>query len=182
MTTPRPLDSPLIVTLRFDPGTFDRLDALRARFFPPERNLIPAHLSLFHALPGAEIESVSDELEAAAACSAPIRLRFGSVMPLGSGMALKADAPGLSRVHRRLADAFGAWLTPQDRQPLRPHVTLMNKADRADARHALAQYRDEFTPFDGLGDALGLWAYLGGPWQSLARYPLSGPTSSPSEH
>ena len=180
---PRPPDvpttAPLIVTLGFDPMTFERLDALRTRFFPPERNRVPAHLSLFHALPGPESEAVADALEAAASGSPTIPLRFLAVMPLGSGMALKVDAPGLSRVHRRLADTFEPWLTPQDRQPLRPHVTLMNKADRHAARHALEQYRAEFEPVDGLGVSLDLWAYLGGPWRPLARYPFHGPTRFP---
>ena len=52
---------PLIVTLKLDPVTFSRLDALRRAHFPAHSNLIPAHLSLFHKLEG----EVADVLRAA---------------------------------------------------------------------------------------------------------------------
>jgi 2'-5' RNA ligase len=170
----QPPTSPLIVTLGFDEGTFARLDALRRRFFPSERNLIPAHLSLFHALPPGEIAAVSAELAEAAGSRPPISLQFSSVRSLGSGFALAVDAHGLPALHRRLAVAFAPWLSSQDRQPFVPHVTIMNKADRLAARLGLAGFRDEFEPWSGTGDSLLLWAYLGGPWEALARYPFSG--------
>ncbi|QDV33177.1 2'-5' RNA ligase family protein [Tautonia plasticadhaerens] len=173
---PRPT-TPLIVTLGFDAETFDRLDGLRRRFFPTDRNLIPAHLSLFHALPPEELDAVSAELGEAAGARPPIALRFSKVVPLGSGFALGLDVPGLAPLHRRLDDAFSPWLSPQDRQTFRPHVTLMNKADRTAARVGLAAYRDEFEPWTGMGDSLRLWAYLGGPWRPLARYPFHGDPS-----
>lgn len=43
---------PLILALKLEQPAFERLDALRRAYFPPERNVIPAHLTLFHALPG----------------------------------------------------------------------------------------------------------------------------------
>ena len=45
---------PFLVTLGFDEATFTRLEELRRRYFPPERNVVPAHLSLFHRLPPEE--------------------------------------------------------------------------------------------------------------------------------
>ena len=51
-------EAPLILTLRFDGEAFARLDDLRRAHFPPERNQIPAHLTLFHALPGEALEEV----------------------------------------------------------------------------------------------------------------------------
>ena len=49
---------PLILTLMLDEGTQAWLDALRRAQFPPERNLVPAHVTLFHALPGGELDAV----------------------------------------------------------------------------------------------------------------------------
>jgi hypothetical protein len=170
----QPPRAPLIVTLGFDEGTFARLEALRRRFFRPGRNLIPAHLSLFHALPPDELATITAELAEAAGSRPPIPLQFPSVRSLGSGFALAVEAPGLPSLHRRLAVAFSPWLSSQDRQPLLPHVTLMNKADRRAARLGLATFRGEFEPWSGIGDSLLLWAYHGGPWEALARYPFSG--------
>ncbi|NJM07417.1 2'-5' RNA ligase family protein [Candidatus Gracilibacteria bacterium] len=57
-------EEPLILTVLLDEDTFRRFDGLRRTHFPPQRNLIPAHITLFHALPAIE--------EQAAAC---LRLR-----------------------------------------------------------------------------------------------------------
>lgn len=40
-----------ILTLHLDPTAQSRFEALRQRHYPPERNQIPAHLTLFHTLP-----------------------------------------------------------------------------------------------------------------------------------
>jgi len=159
-----------VVTLGFDGETFGRLDALRSRHFPPARNLVPAHVSLFHSLPPHEGEAVGRALAAAAEAPGPIPLRFAGLMRLGSGVALRVEAPGLAAVHRTLAAAFAPWLTAQDRQPFRPHVTVMNKADRADAELAYESLGAAWEPWEGLGTGLLLWTYQGGPWDAVAEY------------
>ena len=42
---------PLIVTAELGPADFAWLDAQRRAHFPPERNQLAAHLTMFHALP-----------------------------------------------------------------------------------------------------------------------------------
>lgn len=164
---------PFVVTLGFDPETFGRLDALRRRFFPPERNVVPAHLSLFHHLPPGEGAAIARSLDAAAS-HGPIPLAFPGLKRLGGGMAVTVEAPGLKALHGRLSAAFGPWLTPQDRQPLRPHVTLMNKADKAAAALAFESLRASWERWAGTGTDLLLWSYRGGPWAFVAAYPLRG--------
>ena len=39
-----------ILTAEMDEDSFGWLDRLRRRYFPPERNFLPAHLTLFHLL------------------------------------------------------------------------------------------------------------------------------------
>jgi 2'-5' RNA ligase superfamily protein len=39
-----------ILTVRLDDASFGRLQDWRMRHFPPERNYLPAHLTLFHTL------------------------------------------------------------------------------------------------------------------------------------
>ena len=51
--------APLILTLKLDQASFTRLDALRQAHFPPERNWLSAHLTLFHHLPGDQRPSSS---------------------------------------------------------------------------------------------------------------------------
>src|SRR5438309_188402 len=133
------MEAPLVLTLGFDPATHGRLQALRNRYFPPERNVVPAHLSLLHQLPGGEAPAVRAALATLAAATAPVPLRFAAPRKLGNGVALPVEAPELLALFGRLKAAFGPWLMPQDRQPFRPHVTVQNKAPREAVDRALAE-------------------------------------------
>lgn len=163
---------PLLVTLDLDPASFDRLQALRTRYFPPERNVVPAHVSLFHALPGSELRSIRETLNATT--RPPITIRFGTLKRLGGGMAISMESSELAAVHGHLSREFFSWLTPQDRQPYRPHVTIMNKAEPYQAALAFAELSASWTPLEGTGQGLLLWEYLGGPWRPVDRFPFSG--------
>jgi hypothetical protein len=167
-----PALAPLLVTLELDAESFSRLEGLRRRYFPPARNLIPAHLSLFHKLPAEEHPTLVHVLGDAAARPCP-PLHFGRLRRLGQGMAVAVESRELGAVHQQLAEAFAAWLTPQDRQPFRPHVTLMNKATPEEAARAFAELEATWTPWEGWGEALLLWRYLGGPWERVQRYPFA---------
>ena len=43
---------PFVLTLEMDGESFARFNELRQAHYPPERNLVPAHVTLFHRLPG----------------------------------------------------------------------------------------------------------------------------------
>ena len=156
---------PLIVTLKLDPATFSRVDALRRAHFPSHLNFIPAHLSLFHKLEG----DVSGALRAAAR-RPKIALTFSGYRLMGRGVCLKVESPELMALHRDLAAAFHERLTPQDRQGFGPHVTIQNKVAPETARALLAEFAAGFTPFEGVGEGLLLWRYLGGPWELEAEF------------
>ncbi len=151
-----------------DGPTFARLDALRRAHFPPERNVIPAHISLFHQLVG----EVAAPIEAAAARD-PIPLRFSRVHRLGRGAAFAVESPELQALHAGLAQAFADQLAPQDRQPFRPHVTIQNKAEPEVAKATFDALSAGFEPWMGTGVALLLWRYLGGPWALERAFPFS---------
>ena len=164
--------APLILTLGMDGDSFARLDALRRAHFPPERNFLPAHLTLFHHLPGDDPASIAAGLrEVQAGRSRPL-LRATGLRFLGKGVAYGFDAPALAEVRAALAARWAAYLTPQDRQPFRPHVTIQNKAAPAEARALLERLEAGFEPFRMLGESLLLWRYLGGPWQPLGEFPF----------
>ena len=52
--------APLIITAALDEGGFDWFDDLRRAHFPAHRNVVPAHLTLFHALPGEQEARVAE--------------------------------------------------------------------------------------------------------------------------
>jgi hypothetical protein len=169
-----PAAPPLVVTLGLDPAAFARLDAERRAHFPPARNLVPAHLTLFHALPGAEEGVVVRELGAAAVAHPPPVLRLASLRFTGRGVAYAVESPPLAALRGRLAAAFAPWLGAQDRQGWRPHVTVQNKAAPEAARATHAALLARFAAWEARGEALLLWRYLGGPWEAAGRFPFSG--------
>ncbi|MBC7167927.1 2'-5' RNA ligase family protein [Phenylobacterium sp.] len=160
---------PLIVTAALDEGAFAWFDDLRRSHFPKGRNQVPAHLTLFHALPGAEETAVAEVLKAAAGRRAPMRLEVRGPWFLGRGVAYRIASPELEDLRAELAAAFSGWLTPQDRAPFRPHITIQNKAEPDAARALLEDLQQAFEPFDIWAEGLEVWRYLGGPWSPAAR-------------
>jgi 2'-5' RNA ligase len=160
---------PLIVTLLLEETAQARFDRLRAAHFPPERNHLAAHVTLFHALPGEREDAVAADL-AAAADRLPFDVAVTGVRFLGRGVAYTLGSAELAEVRAGLAAAWEAWLTRQDRQRHAPHVTVQNKVDPAVARALHAQLSAAFEPGSVGARGLGLWRYLGGPWEPVARY------------
>lgn len=159
----------MIVTLRLDVTSFDRLDALRRAHFPAHLNVIPAHLSLFHKLEG----DVTEALRAASR-RPKIPLTFAGYRLMGRGVCLKVESPDLMALRKTLAAGFDDQLTPQDRQGFGPHVTIQNKVAPDVARTLRNTLAEGFTPFDGVGEGLLLWRYLGGPWRLEAEFAFTG--------
>lgn len=163
-------EQPLILTLKLDQRSFDYFDGLRRQYFPPERNIIPAHVSLFHALPGSQEAAIRETLSAVCADTPATPLHFNQLRFLGKGVAVAADSPELARLHGLLAARWQAWLSPQDRQPFRPHVTLQNKVTPEAARALYDQLAAGWQPMTARGKGLLLWRYLGGPWDFVNEF------------
>lgn len=161
---------PLILTLQLDPQTFTLLNELRKAHFPPERNIVPAHVTLFHALPGAEEELISAQLAALAASTTTLPLAFPALRFLGRGVALEVTSPALLLLRQQLAQGWAAWLSPQDCQPYRPHVTLQNKVSSEQARRLHDELSASWQGLAGHAQGLILWRYLGGPWEQAAGF------------
>ncbi len=163
----------LILTLRLDEASFARFEGERRAHFPPERNFIPAHLTLFHAL--RDEEEVTARLGAVCAATPALSLRVSGLRSLGRGVAYEIEAPELIRLRCDLAAHWHEALTPQDRQGWRPHVTVQNKVAPEAARTLLAELSARFQPWEARGEGLLLWRYLGGPWEALGEFPFTGP-------
>jgi hypothetical protein len=163
--------SAIIVTATFGDGDNGWLQDLRRTHYPPERNRVPAHLTLFRQLP----PSVEDELATRLARFAAARTPFASVvgiMDLGEGTALKVESDDLVRIRDELADVFQGLLTPQDLAFWRPHVTIQNKVARREARALQRELRATFRPRPLSIKALAAWRYRDGPWEPIRTWPF----------
>lgn len=168
-------EQPLILTARMDTAAFRYFNALRRAHFPVERNYLPAHLTLFHQLPGAEEHRLRSLLGELAASTAPFALAVEGVISLGRGTAYRLEAGPLGTLRQQIALAFHNTLSAQDRQPYRrPHVTVQNKVSPATARELQERLRSQVAPARVVVEGLLLWRYRGGPWEALAAFPFAG--------
>jgi hypothetical protein len=147
---------PLILTLALDASAEAFFEAARRRWFPPERNLIPAHVTLFHHLPGSDCAGIGDDIAVLCARQRPAPLMVDGLRFLGRGVAYSLSAPEMAAFRAALARLWAGGLTP--------HVTVQNKVDPAEARALHAHLSDGFTPFTASATGVRLWRYLGGPW------------------
>jgi hypothetical protein len=156
----------LIITLRLDDKSMAFFNEQRKTYFPPERNFLQAHLTLFHHLPDEPgiINHIKNLKQPT------FELQVNGLINLGAGVAYKADSEDLYRLHQHLCKLFLKDLTLQDQQPLRPHITVMNKSTPERARTLKDILNRDFKPFMASAIGLDLWFYLGGPWQHKCFY------------
>ncbi|HEU4697187.1 MAG TPA: 2'-5' RNA ligase family protein [Sphingomicrobium sp.] len=159
----------LIVTAEIGRAELAWLDRLRRAHYPAERNQLPAHLTMFHALPPSAESEVGSTLARMASRGRP-RASLQGLMDLGGGIAFRVVSEDLDLIRRELAGDFHGLLSAQDSGGWRPHVTIQNKVAPKQARALLAELEGEFRPRPLPISGLGLHRYLGGPWEKLAVY------------
>ena len=167
-------EDPFIVTALLPRDLHQWATALRTRHFPPERNYLEAHVTLFHALPASAAGEVRRALAGEAAASAPVPGRLVGVMSLGRGTALKLESPALLALRDRLAERFHGLLTAQDSHRPRLHVTIQNKVAPEQARALQAELAGQVEPRPFAFRGLGLYTYRGGPWEAVHDYSFRG--------
>ena len=162
-----------VLTVRLDPESQAGFDQLRRQHFPPERNLIAAHVTLFHTLP--DEAWVATQLTELATGQASFPVNVTGVRSLGKGVAYTLASASLQSLHRALAESFASELTPQDRQRFQPHVVVQNKVTPAAAQMLLRSLEAGFLPWSVQAVGLDLWHYLGGPWELAQSFPFRSP-------
>lgn len=165
---------PLILSAQLPPDIHRWATRLRAAHYPPERNFLEAHVTLFHALPA----PMEPELLTYLAClcrgiSAP-PARLGGVMNLGGGTALGIDSPALLGLREEIAGHCHGMLTAQDQGQPRLHITIQNKVARQLASRLQRELSHTVEPRDFRFVGLQLYRYRGGPWEPVKRFAFRG--------
>ncbi|KAI3397669.1 hypothetical protein diail_10438, partial [Diaporthe ilicicola] len=157
-----PLQSPeeavYVLTLTTTSSLSEPLNALRRAHFLPHLNRTPAHLTLFHALPGSQLGRITAALEEHCEAQQPLRLATGRVFRMRRGQ---------------------GWmdvLSEQDRRGWRPHWTVQNKADSDEAVDAaMREVRSGFRDAEGLATGCTLWRYeKSGRWTFERKFDFEG--------
>ena len=165
--------SALIVTADFASDDFAWLEGLRRAHYPPGRNQVKAHLTMFHALPPSSEAEAKRQLSEVARRPMPSAMIAG-VMNLGGGVAFRVVSEELDAIRDEIADHFHGMLTAQDAAGWRPHITIQNKVAPRQARALMAMLEQAFRPRPLAITGISLHRYLGGPWDTLATYKFRG--------
>jgi hypothetical protein len=166
--------APIIITAQMGKADQGWADALRSRHFPPERNQVKAHITLFHHLPPTHLPEIKARLAAMAReCAAPPAM-LSEVMLLGRGVAYRVDCPELVAMRDELAEGFTGLLTPQDQARPRLHITVQNKVEPKLAKALHAELTASFQPRPLAISGLSAFYYRGGPWDAIQSWSFSG--------
>ena len=166
--------APFIVTAELPADLFSWADGLRRAHFPPERNHLAAHVTLFHAFAPSLRAELLVLLKALAARHAPVPARVMGLMNLGRGTAIALESPAMLALRQALADHFHGALSAQDQHPPRLHITIQNKVDPAAARALQAALAGAIPARAFAFTGLGLHLYRGGPWEAAGIFPFRG--------
>jgi hypothetical protein len=184
--------APLVVTALFGRQDHAWFNSLRREHYPPERNTVDAHLTLFHQLPPSAADELKHRLSQQVRGVRAPRAKVTGLIALGGGTAYRIEAPELVAIREGLVEAFRGLLTPQDAGRWRPHVTIQNKVPRREARTlqqklratfrprplairalaktVIAALARDFQPREVEIAGLASWWYRGGPWEPHSRH------------
>jgi hypothetical protein len=166
--------SALIITLQMDAATAAHFTELRRLHFPPERNWLDAHITLFHALPLSATDDVLRDVADIACTTDAFRMSVDRLLFLGGGVAYAVSTERGAGLRRALAARWDAWLSRQDRAwHGRLHVTVQNKVEPSVARALHAELARDFAPWEVDATGLQVWHYVGGPWEPVATLPFA---------
>lgn len=166
--------APLILTALLPKDMHAWATALRTRHFPPQRNYLEAHVTLFHAIPAHSEAEVVGALKQFAAEFAPVDAELVGLISLGRGTAFKLHSPGVLRLRDGIADHLRGMLTAQDQHRPLLHVTIQNKVSPAEAKALQAALEGTIEARRFAFRGLGLHRYMGGPWQHIRDFAFRG--------
>ncbi len=169
-----PPPAPFIVTAELPRDVLAWADALRRAHYPPERNKLAAHVTLFHSF----APSLRDELPRVLARFAgefaqPSAVLDG-LMNLGTGTALAIHSPVMLDIREHIAEHFHGALTSQDNHEPRLHITIQNKVARAEATALQRELALSLTARRFAFAGLGLHLYRETHWDTLGKWPFRG--------
>ncbi|GAA5826613.1 hypothetical protein JCM3770_006305 [Rhodotorula araucariae] len=159
-----------VLTLRLTPALHDELNALRTHYFPPGRLKVPAHLTLFHALPHSELDSVCATVADVSRRTRAFAVTTGEAFLLGKNGVAIAPGQGAAegaRVHAELREKWARFLSKQDAKGFKAHWTIQNKVDdEVKVKAAYNELREWAEGHGAKGEANGLvlWRYDRGHW------------------
>lgn len=171
------MGQPFIVTAALPPDIQSWADGLRRAHFPPERNHLHAHVTMFHSFAPTLLDELQSFLPSLAKEYAKPKAKITGLLNFGKGTAIALESEQLLTLRAQIADHFHGSLTDQDLHEPRPHITIQNKVTKREAQELQEELRPTIEMRAFCFDALELHRYLGGPWELVKRMPFRGKES-----
>lgn len=168
------LNRPIIMTAQMGKVEFAWADSLRKRYYPPERNKVGAHITLFHHLPPQALDEIKSAVIALTSSMPKPDARLSGLIHLGSGVAYQLHAPHLLEVRMELADRFAGLLVAQDQHTPKLHITVQNKVNSKEAQSLYNQLSAGFEPRPFEIRGIGLYYYVDGLWLDIGAWSFRG--------
>ena len=165
---------PFIVTAALPPDIQGWAEGLRREHYPPERNHLHAHVTMFHSFAPSLLDELKDFLPQVAREFAPPEGCISGIMDLGKGTAIGLQSEPLVALRSFIAEHFHGSLTVQDLYDPRPHITIQNKVTKAEARALQASLASTIEPREFVFPALELHLYKDGPWEHIKTCAFRG--------
>ena len=166
--------NPFILTAALPADIQGWAEGLRRAHYPPERNQLHAHVTLFHAFAPSLLDELVRFLPRITGEFAAPRGEITGLMDLHTGTAIALASPQLLALRAIIAEHFHGSLTAQDLHEPRPHITIQNKVTRREARALQAALAPTIAARPMVFPALELHQYNSGPWQLLKRSAFRG--------
>jgi hypothetical protein len=163
------LNAPIILTAEMGKADQAWANALRREHYPAERNVVDAHITLFHHL-----DEIKSRLSAITQEYPKPDALVSDVMLLGNGVAFRVLSEELLSIREELASHFQGLLIPQDRATPRLHITIQNKVESPRAKALHKALSRGFSPRPLSITGLGAYYYCGGPWERIGSWTFRG--------
>ena len=168
-----------IVTAWVEEEDIQPFHRLRQAFFPGHRNFLSAHVTLFHHLKpwvrdaAIDLAHTYKWTEQFELTDGRLPVAVTGVFAMGKGTAYALEPEPLIRLREPLRTTFADALTSQDSRPWkRPHITVQNKVELAEAQRLHRHLAARFRPCTLRVRGLRFFRYDYGPWTLLAEVPF----------
>ena len=168
------MTAPVIITAEMGKGDQAWANTLRRTHFPPDRNFLDAHITLFHHLPPGHLAEIKSRISQLAKEFRPPIAKLTEVMLLGGGVAYRIESHELLAIRDELAAEFQGLLIPQDQARPRLHITVQNKVEPKVAKALHAELSNQFIPRPISITGLGAYYYRGVPWELIGHWSFRG--------
>ena len=161
-----------ILTLRTDNKLQERVTTLRNQYYPPHLNKVSAHIALFRALPGSQLDTITADISELAKQQRPFYIATGDFYLLKHGVAMSAKVPNARRIYDRLKKKWKHFLSKQDKD-FKAHYTIQNKAEEGVPQRTLEELKANSEKIRGQVHGLSLFRYDKGHWQYVKDFMFS---------